>query len=194
MDKPETPRCWFLDPSGNRLIQVQEDGIFHNWRKVGEEDEYPRYEGLRSTFEAELSRLDEFGKAQGIGGLAARQCEVTYINFIPTPSWGDLDRVFSVWCNTRPEFLPSPETAGLQLRYIMSDRAGQGRGRLHVNIQPAVRKSNSARAYRLEITARGAAGPSAADVMAFLDLGHDWIVRGFTAITTKAMHRTWERE
>src|SRR5689334_3539501 len=28
-------RCWFINYKRNRLIQVQSNGFFHNWRKVG---------------------------------------------------------------------------------------------------------------------------------------------------------------
>jgi uncharacterized protein (TIGR04255 family) len=194
-DRPETPRCWFLDDKGNRLVQLQEDALFRNWRKVSDADEYPRYEGLRDEFEGELARLDAFGQSEKLGALTPRQCEVTYINIIPTSSWGDLGNRFSLWSPKPPSFLPSEaETSAFQLRYLIPNETGAPIGRLHVNLGPAIRKHDSSLAYRLELTARGPVGASAAEVMTFLDLGHDWIVRAFAAITTEGMHETWERK
>jgi uncharacterized protein (TIGR04255 family) len=155
MEKPETPRCWFLDATGNRLIQLQEDALFQNWRKVADQT-VSRYEGLRGEFESELSRLDAFGRSESLGPLTPRQCEVTYINVIPTSSWGDLGSRFSVWCPTPPSFPPSEaETSAFQLGYLIPDETGKALGRLRINLQPALRKQDSARAYRLEMTARG---------------------------------------
>ncbi len=40
---PPLPRCWFLDDSQNRLVQIQPDRFLHNWKKVTGQEEYPRY-------------------------------------------------------------------------------------------------------------------------------------------------------
>ncbi len=53
MTKPPIPRCWFLNDEGTELVQVQQDRFAHNWRKIGEGNEYPRYNHLRETFKNE---------------------------------------------------------------------------------------------------------------------------------------------
>jgi len=32
------------------------------------------------------------------------------------------------------------------------------------------------------------------DAMAFLDVGHEWVVRGFTSVTTTSMQSKWGKE
>ena len=54
---PPLPRCWFLNDTETRLIQLQADRFIHNWRKVTGKEEYPRYEAIRDEF---IDRWDEF--------------------------------------------------------------------------------------------------------------------------------------
>jgi len=73
------PRCWFLNEAGTELIQVQQDRFAHNWRKVGEEDSYPRYEYIRETFKTVLETFHQFLARERFGELIPNQCEVTYV-------------------------------------------------------------------------------------------------------------------
>lgn len=67
-------------------------------------------------------------------------------------------------------------------------------GRLHVELRPGTRKSDDAKLFVLTLTARGEPpSPDAAGLLAFHDLGHEWIVRGFTDLTTERMHEEWGR-
>jgi hypothetical protein len=67
-------------------------------------------------------------------------------------------------------------------------------GRLHVAAEPAIRRSTGEEVYRITLTARGApTGTGGDDVFGFLDLGREWIVRGFASITTEKMHQAWGR-
>jgi hypothetical protein len=84
---------------GDRLIQVQNGWFAHNWRKVGQGEEYPRYDKtIRSAFEAQLVRVVDYVHTKEIGKFIPKQCEVTYINHIlPSDIWanhGDARRVF----------------------------------------------------------------------------------------------------
>lgn len=79
---PPVPRYWFLNEAGTELIQIQQDAFVHNWRKVGEGDEYPRYEYIRDRFRAELEMFNQFLIDEGLGDLLLNQCEVTYVNHI----------------------------------------------------------------------------------------------------------------
>src|SRR5690242_236660 len=40
-----SPRCWFTNEKGTRLLQVQHDRFVLNWRKLDKDDEvYPHYD------------------------------------------------------------------------------------------------------------------------------------------------------
>jgi hypothetical protein len=125
------------------------------------------------------------------------QCEVTYINNIASGKvWsdhGDLHKVLSV-LKEPSGFLEKAETTQLVTTFRMTDSTGVERGRLHIVAQPAFQVADHTPALVLTLTARG--NPYDAEeggVMSFMHLGHEWIVKGFTSVTTEAMHRVWGR-
>ena len=75
-------RCWFMDASENRLLQIQNDRFIHNWRKVRIDDEYPRYTAVRLTFETAWNSLCAFLASENLGIPQPNQCEVIYVNHI----------------------------------------------------------------------------------------------------------------
>lgn len=192
------PRCWFLNPAGTELIQVQQDRLIHNWRKVGDAA-YPRYKHVRGEFAGELDRFRAFLQREKLGELRPNQCEVTYLNQI-TPSQaggsiGELDKVITVFQpGYSDDFLSTPEEASLTARYVIPDAAGEPLGRLHVSVEPVHRASDDQPIFLMNLTARGRpVGESIEGALAFLDLGREWVVRGFASITMQSMHRTWRR-
>jgi hypothetical protein len=77
----------------------------------------------------------------------------------------------------------------------MVDDGGTERGRLHVTVQPAFQTEDKAPALILTLVTRGAPIQEDEDgILQHLRLGHEWIVRGFTAVTTPEMHEQWERQ
>jgi uncharacterized protein (TIGR04255 family) len=192
-DQPPV-RCWFLNAAGDQLVQVQRDLFIRNWRKSPEAPNYPEYDVLRPRFEADWLRFVRFLEKERIGPPEINQCEVTYINHIPIgegwTSFGRVDGVVRMLGAPLGEFLPEPEILVLNARYVMPDK----RGRLHVGLNPAIRKQDGQRVLQLTLTARGRpASASHADIMAWLDLGHDWVVNGFADLTTQFMHERWGR-
>jgi hypothetical protein len=199
LDAPPVPRVWFLNDPGTRLLQVQQDRFIHNWRKVGEGGAYPRYEGIRQTFADELEVFRRFLEREGLGTLRPNQCEVTYLNHIvPGECWqrpGQLEGVVTVWASGGSDgFLPEPEEARLTVCYVIPGPGGAPIGRLHGTLSPARRKADGQPILVLDLTARGR--PSDEEIegaLGFIDLGREWIVRGFTSLTTPCQHRAWGR-
>jgi uncharacterized protein (TIGR04255 family) len=188
-------RCWFIDKSGSRLIQVQNDRFIHNWRKMGPTDTYPHYENIRPVFEREWNRFCDFLKANEIGSPEVRQCEVSYINHLDQgqgwQKFADLQEVVPSWSGVFSEgFLPAPEAIDVTTRFLLPNN----QGRLHIHVQPAIRHADAKEVLQLTLTARGRpASADFADVLKWLDLGREWIVRGFADITTTKMHKLWKR-
>ena len=76
----------------------------------------------------------------------------------------------------------------------MNGDNGEPLGRLHVTAEPRIKIGDGSPLIRLTMTARGApAKKDIGDVMAFFDIGREFIVRGFASITTAQMHRIWGR-
>lgn len=191
---PPVPRVWFLNAEETRLIQVQQDRFLHNWRKVGKDDAYPRYEQIRTTFAEEYEAFGAFVRAEKLGLLVPNQCEVTYVNHIPC-DFGEVDKVLTIWrAEYSGTFLGRPEEVRLAQRHLIDEPGGQPLGRLHVEARPAFRNEDGKPILRLILTARGApVGQNMEGIGRFLDLGREWVVRGFAAVTTKEMHAIWGR-
>ena len=200
MNEAMPQRVWFVSPSGNELLQIQNDRLSFNWRKVNEADVYPRYTYIRQRFLDEFQSFTNFLVSERLGEIVPIQCEVTYINHIGSgTSWkkhGELSEVLAPWrTDSSNESLPECESIQLMCRYVLEiDDGGKTVpiGRLHVDIQPALRVSDNIPIFAMNLTARGRPWGTGIDgAMKFFDLGHDRIVRGFTALTTERMHKEW---
>jgi uncharacterized protein (TIGR04255 family) len=198
-DIPLLPRMWFLNEAGTELIQVQRDRFIHNWRKTDKGQTYPRYEYIRERFRSELTVFASFLDSEGIKKLAVNQAEVTYINHILSgDGWhehSELHKVISPWSGSYSDtFLSDFEDGNFATRYRIPNGEGKPIGRLHVELQSAFRKTDQMPIFVLTLTARG--NPQGAGIegaFSFLDIGREWIVRGFTSITTTDMHKVWRR-
>jgi uncharacterized protein (TIGR04255 family) len=191
-------RTWFLNEAETELLQVQHDRVARNWRRADTSIPYPSYGKIRGPFEAELKHIAGFVSRNGLGSLKPIQCEVTYVNHMKVgEGWqnhSEMANVFTNWKNTDGKFLLHPEDARFVSRYVIKDN-GQFLGRLHVSVQPAFSIATSAPIFILTLTARGR--PLTGDLagaLGFLDIGHEWIVRGFADLTTQSMHQIWRRE
>ena len=200
LPRPPVPRCWFLNNDGTELIQVQQDRFVRNWRKVGDVSTYPRYEkSLRPAFEADLKHFQAVLQREKLGDLKPNQCEVTYVNHIAADhGWqkhGDIGEVVTVFQRSFSDsFLGIPEDAGLRLRFLIPDQEGKPIGRLHIAIEPGYRSNDNKPLFIMKLTARGApCGNGINGVLGFMDLGRQWVVRGFASITTPKMHKLWGR-
>ena len=195
-DAPPLPRVWFLNDSQNELIQIQKDRLSVNWRQGAGAAPYPRYVHILERFKFALTVLHEFVEAERLGTVAPNQCEITYVNHIPAEQeWaklGDLSRVVTVWQNRySDDYLQDPEDVMFAARYRMGNPESP-KGRLHITVQPAFRRSDSMPIFSITLTARGRPDPGTMNgVFSLLDEQHKWIVCGFTSITTTELHRFW---
>jgi uncharacterized protein (TIGR04255 family) len=190
-------RCWYVSGDDRNLVQVQRDRFLYNWRKGDSDVEYPRFEkSVRPQFEDNWSRFRDFLETEQLGAPVVVQCEVTYVNHIPRgegwQSTGDWHRVFNALAPLRDmKFLPSPEAGRIAFNFLMPEQ----QGRLRVSINQAIRHTDGVDLIVLQLTARGRPKSSeAADIVNWLNLGREWVVRGFTDLTTQSMHKLWERE
>lgn len=189
-------RCWFLDETTTRLIQLQQDRFVHNWRRVKGDEKYPRYENVRETLSAEWRRFCSFLNEERMDQPDVNQCEVTYVNHIEYfkgwANYGELGKVIRLWSETGSwGFLPPPERVNMKMNYLLPDNSG----RLHVSLAPVIRARDATEVLQVTLTARGA--PKSAkldDVFSWLDLGREWVVKGFADFTSEVMHKNWGRK
>lgn len=197
-DSPFGSRVWFLNDLGTELIQIQTDRFVRNWRKNEGDHQYPRYHVLRDRFVKDFNTFNEFITQESWGEIKANQCEVTYVNVIPTGESGELPRhlgqilkLFSANLEFNP---PGFEDATVTARYLLTNEEGQPIGRLYLEAVPVVRATDDSPAIRLSLTARGRPSSAGLDgMLQFFDVAHEAIVQYFTSLTTGQLHQNWER-
>lgn len=188
-------RVWFINDSDDQLIQFQFDRFYFNWRR--RKDVYPRYPYVIKNFEGVLDTIVNFFIEFDLGEIKPIEYELSYINHIQKgQEWNtvdDLPRIFSdfVWKQTMGRFLPSPENIAWQTSFPLPEE----KGHLIVNLKHAIRSEDKVPLFVLELTARGLGKSRIKDAIhEWFDVVHEWIVRGFTDLTTAEIQRFWERE
>jgi len=188
-------RTWFHSSDRTQLLQVQSNRVAYNWKKGSSEHEYPSYNEVESRFCQLLPTFEEFVAQENLGRIETTQAELTYVNHIREPHQA-VDRVFRFFRHQQGEaFLPKPEdVARYTARYPIVEPSGELRGRLIVELQPAYLTFDRTEVLSLNMVARGKpVSPDIDGALRFLKIGHEWIVRGFTELTTSEMHAKWER-
>jgi len=152
---------------------------------------------MKQQFEQSWDAFTRFIRDSGQSLPTIDQCEMTYTNiFDQEEGWnsiGQFGNVFTMmaWPST-PAFLPAPKTLVARLTFDIPGIAG----RLHAVVRHVLKREGPAQeALMLELTARGL--PSRIDhegLLSWFASAREAIVRGFTDLTTDAMHGIWERE
>ncbi len=192
VDMDPLPRCWFINSNDDMLIQVQRERLVHNWRR--RDGNYPSYSALRPRFVSAYTVFADFVARNNLGPLKVMHAEVAYVNPIPVEgpleAVGALDKLIAPLSGGySDDFLPPFDLAGVGLQY---DLPGEDRpvGRLNVRVGPA--EGPDGKVVLMGLLARGEPiGEGLEGVLAFHDLAHEWIVRGFKSLTTPEMHTYW---
>lgn len=188
-------RVWFINKSDDQLIQFQFDRFYFNWRR--RKDVYPRYSYVIKNFEYVLNTIKIFFDEFDLGEIKPIEYELSYINHIQKgQEWNtpdDLPKIFSdfAWRQMAGRFLPSPENIAWQTNFPLPEN----KGNLTVNLKQAIRTEDKVPLLVLELTARWLGeSTSKIAIREWFDVAHEWIVRGFTDLTTPEIHKFWERE
>ncbi len=191
--KPPLPRIFFVNATKNHLIQVQQDRFHQNWRKLKSDDTYPRYASLYPKFTKSWGAFAGFIRELNLGDLELDQYELTYVNHIPRgEGWSNLSDIENVFpefqCKTNGRFLPEPENVFWRKIYLLPN----DKGRLYVSLRLAVSHELKERIMILDLTARGF---YAEEMDAWFEIAHEWIVRGFTDLTSGNIQKSlWKRK
>lgn len=193
------PRFWFLSQDSAVIVQIQQDRLVLNWRRVAAGALYPRYDFMRSRFLDELTSYLAFLEAEGLAPPVKFHGEILYVNAITSgESWrthGEASLLF-----TQLRALPmsngflEQEDIRLQQRFTFQNPEGAPTGRLYVQIDPVVLFDTGAPGYHLTLTARGGESADVEDLLDFMGAGRDRIVRAFDAMTTSTLHEEWGKE
>jgi len=187
-------RVWFINKTDDQLIQFQFDRFYFNWRQRN--DVYPRYDFIIENFEKTLGTMIEFFKEFELGELNPIEYELSYINHIPkgqeSETADDLSAIFSdfVWGHTAGRFLPTPEKVAWIAEFPLPEKMG----RLSASLKQGTRTEDKVPLFVLELRARGLYESAGSNIRQWFDVAHEWIVRGFTDLTTPTAHKIWNRD
>jgi uncharacterized protein (TIGR04255 family) len=195
---PDLQRYWFTTDPASRIVQIQNNRFVINWRKIQGDEPYPRYaKDLRSKFIDEWTTFNKFLEDQKIDAPVVQQCEVTYVNHIQQDDWktaSEAADLFSFWCRKGTDgFLPEPESTSATGTFLMPDQAG----RLHFNMQRVIKLKDDEQEHAVQLQIYAVNKPKSSaidDIMKQLDIGHDWVVRGFADLTSARAHELWGRK
>lgn len=190
---PPLRRVFFIRPPGNFLIQLQQNRLLHNWRKVADADEYPRFDMAFERFMWSWGQFNEFLSSVNLPCPKPEIWELTYINHIV-----DKDARFprDVWeylgfYERSPEATTAMVASGMTIQFIwpLADQLGT----LSLDVKHGSRVNDQQEVLVIELTARGAAKEDAASMNSWFSVAHDAIVNTFERLTTERAHKMWEK-
>lgn len=192
-----SPRLWFLTEDSTRLVQVQNDRLVVNWRRLESDAPYPHYPVIRQELTAAFDGLIGFLQDEDLGTPSVDQAELTYVNHFWAGGVGapraTINRFLKrAWEPAGTVLPPEPEEFSLRAQFAIKDTVPGGR--VYVEVASAYRTTDRASIYSMNLTARGApTAPTLDGALAFMDAAHGWIVNIFADLTTDEMHRLWRR-
>ncbi|MCH7476836.1 MAG: TIGR04255 family protein [SAR324 cluster bacterium] len=184
------PRVWFVNTDETRVIQIQNDRFFYNWRK--RKQAYPNFDRVFPEFDDHFKKFRSFIQDHNLGNLELKNFELTYINYIPVGSgWTTLAEISHLfpdiaWKNKSGRFLPEPENLNAHLSFLLPE----GNGSLVATIQKGRRLPDNVEILILQLRAKGfPVHDESQDFQKWFDLAHEWIVLGFEDLTSKEVQK-----
>jgi uncharacterized protein (TIGR04255 family) len=181
---PVSLRLWGEDRASGRLLQIQQDRLILNWRRLSPDLTYPGYPTLLEEF---ASRWQGLVTALGVAGLPVPRpttAEYTYVNVIQATGDTDLTRALETLV-PEPRHMPGRD-AGVfyrTQRRLLQDEGAAGIVVVTANREPDVPHWN------LTITTKVQA--VASDPVASLDIAHSASRNTFLAVTTGDAQSAW---
>lgn len=188
LQNPPLPRLFFISAAKNHLIQIQQDRLHHNWRKVRPGDKYPRYAELFPKFINSWELFTTFVSELELGSIEPDQYELTYVNHIPRgEGWKDLIDLHDIFRDfqykSEGRFLGEPENMSWRKTYRLPDDAG----RLHVSVRLAISRESKDQLVIMDLTARGFVSEK---IESWFAMAHEWIVKGFADLTSESIQKS----
>jgi uncharacterized protein (TIGR04255 family) len=187
-NSPPPQRFWLLSETESLLVQIQHDRLLLNWRKVKDDDPYPRYGQLRQDFSERWSDFVRYVASGDYGAFQPTLAEVSFFNRIPVSSPAEVPGAIAA---LNPNWrLDGHLATSLQIERAMADDAGGQFGQQ--NIVLGYRPEFGS--IQLEITSKvriDAESTDSVGILAALDKAHDADVLTFDQITTGNAHIAW---
>ncbi len=184
------PRVQFRSSDETRLVQLQQDRFYVNWRQTEKQERYPRFPSIKAEHDKVWGLFQAFVGNELGTPLQPTRRELTYTNIIPhgmgwqtASEYGNVLRDLAV--------LPNRYLQGLsKVALVQEFELPENSGALAVRIATGQRKDTGAWLIRLELAASGPVR-EAQSFEQWVDIAHETIVEGFKDVTTSLMHQTY---
>lgn len=180
------PRIWFISEDDSRLVQLQQDRLYVNWRQMPNGGPYKRFPGVKSEFDRIWGLFEQYLVRTTGQKLSPTRLELTYINIIPqgegwqhVAGFGNVLRDFQWGRGDR--FLPEPQRYAGQFEFSVAQDLS-----LLIKVGSGKRVSDQKEVLRLELAAYGT--PESRSRDDWIQAAREVIVKGFKDITTPTMH------
>jgi uncharacterized protein (TIGR04255 family) len=191
MTLPPLRRVFMMTPNKEYIIQIQEGRFLHNWRKLPAQATYPRYDVVLEKFLSAWKKFTTFSTRRELGDPSPIGFELSYVNELDDPAaHGIPEFVKSLeWQKLHPIFLTEPPQA---TNIAWSFMLPEHKGTMNVSTNRITRPDGKT-ALLLVLSCVGTASEKYS-LEDWFGTAHQWIVNGFTDLTTAEAHKLWKRE
>lgn len=181
------PRVWFLSDDETRLVQLQQDRLFVNWRQTPEiTATYPRFPSIWTEFERVSAIFEDFLSKNLNQPLAISRHELSYVNVISLRDAGikgveEFHKVFSCFKWDTKSVIEAPKK--ISVSYMFEPDTST---KLTVRINSAKRISDGEELLKMELIAREI--PGMKERGQWIEDAHQLIVQSFKDLTAEEIH------
>lgn len=188
---PPLRRAFLITQNREYIMQIQEGKFLHNWRRFPADAVYPRYPAVLQRFRDAWEKYAHFLLRADLGVPQVTGYELTYVNELGGPNKEQVSELIKPldWNQLGPKFLVQPPQL-MNISWSFSLPDGKGSMNVSINRGPNPGGGGSA------LLVLSCQGPSSANYSLndWFDTAREWIVNGFTDLTTKTAHKVWERD
>ncbi|KNZ31231.1 MAG: hypothetical protein AD742_18785 [Methylibium sp. NZG] len=175
------------------MIQLQQDRMYANWRRLNPADEYVRFPAVRDEFIRVFDLFQQYVLSTTEVAIKPVRYELTYVNILRQGNdyaeVAELGRVFRDFGWNRTErYLGNPLKLGAKYEFSLPDDLGS----LGVSADPVRNNETGENMFRLQLAAVAPIDVVGnASFEEWIEAAHEQIVRGFMDLTSDRMHERW---
>jgi len=182
-DITKTQRIWFIRSDYDNLLQVQQDRIFSNWRRITG-NPYPLYSELRKGFKKHYSQFQSFIKKNKLGQIKPVKYQLAYINHIARDEQSLSCSLLEYFPNifAKEAALQNISNINWRLNYEKIDNIGS----LEIVIKPQKKDNKDILLFELNVIGDAGVGVS---MWKWYDSAHSYIRKTFLSLTSEKIQK-----
>lgn len=191
----EFPRIWLMSEDETHLIQIQNDRLSFNWRKLPESSnaDYSKFDLVWKKFKDGCVGLDNLIKQEVGQHLQVQAIELAYLNSIPFKAFGGVEKIDTCMkhfiSHSDAELIGVPTQINFLWEFNLQGTILKAQGL-------TIKDPNTGdQVLRFDlVTRKFSPSPIKVDSSEFedwFDIAHDRIIDSFVSLTADTMHEKW---